>query len=244
MLEETLRAEAQVLHDMLSTHDTDDFMNRLSTRIEEHATRPPRVLDDPTRSTPADACTPPSFNPQRQRFTRPAIRRGLRRRPLPVVTRNPADQPAVTLTHLRQLCETILSAENAATLMAAFDLDYDATGACAFACLLYILGRRDSALYWWRFAAGAENALAAHVLALYHAANGTGPEARVWCAHSRLLGFTADQHLPHPLRLARAAPPGRDIASSAPTPSNEAMASFVLNDRLPEGLPKTALLRR
>ncbi|MFE6498242.1 hypothetical protein [Streptomyces sp. NPDC057748] len=81
------------------------------------------------------------------------------------------------------------------------------TGACAFACLLYILGRRDSALYWWRFAAGAENALAAHVLALYHAANGTGPEARVWCAHSRLLGFTADQHLPRPLHLARAAPP-------------------------------------
>jgi hypothetical protein len=39
--------------------------------------------------------------------------------------------------------------------MAAFDRDYDATGACAFACLLYILGRRDSALYWWRFAAGA-----------------------------------------------------------------------------------------
>lgn len=98
--------------------------------------------------------------------------------------------------------------------MAAFDLDYDATGACAFACLLYILGRRDSALYWWRFAAGAENALAAHVLALYHAANGTVPEARVWCAHSRLLGFTADKHLPLPLHLARATP--RTATSQAP----------------------------
>ncbi|MER5371476.1 hypothetical protein [Streptomyces sp. NPDC002722] len=35
-----------------------------------------------------------------------------------------------------------------------------------------------------------------------------------------------------------------EVASSAPTPTNEAMASFVLNDRLPEGLPKTALVRR
>ncbi|MFE7617276.1 hypothetical protein [Streptomyces sp. NPDC057496] len=234
MLEETLRAEARVLHDMLSTHDTDDFMNRLSTRIEEHAARPPRVHDDPTRSAPADTCTPPSFTPQRQRSTRPAIRRGLRRRPLPVVTRDPADQPAATLNELRRLCETILSAENTATLMAAFDLDYDATGACAFACLLYILGRRDSALYWWRFAAGAENPLAAHVLALYYAANGTLPEARVWCAHSRLLGFTAHQHLPpYP---ARTTPPDRDIARSAPTPTNEAMTSFVQNDRLPAAL--------
>ncbi|MER6611175.1 hypothetical protein ABT282_36175 [Streptomyces sp. NPDC000927] len=236
MLEETLRAEAQVLHDMLSTHDTTDFMNRLSTRIEEHAARPARVHDDPARSTPTVTCTPPSFNLQRQRSTRPHVRRGLRRRPLPVITRNPADQPAATLTHLRHLCETILSAENAATLMAAFDHDYDATGACTFACLLYILGRRDSALYWWRFAAGAENALAAHVLALYHAANGTLPEARVWCAHSRLLGFTADQHLPLPLYPARATPPVRDIARSAPAPTNEAMTSFVQNDRLPTAL--------
>ncbi|MFF9593878.1 hypothetical protein ACF1FX_32620 [Streptomyces sp. NPDC014646] len=236
MLEETLRAEAQVLHDMLSAHDTDDFMNRLSARIEEHAARPPRVQDDPTRSAPVDTCTPPSFNPQRHRSTRPAIRRGLRRRPLPVVTRNPADQPTATLNHLRHLCESILGAENAAALMAAFDLDYDATGACTFACLLYILGRRDSALYWWRFAAGAESALAAHVLALYHAANGPLPEARIWRAHSRLLGFAADQHLPPPLHLARATPPARDIATSAPTPTNEAMTSFVQNDRLPTAL--------
>ncbi|MCX5346076.1 hypothetical protein [Streptomyces atratus] len=241
MLEETLRAEAQVLHDMLSTHDTDDFMRRLSARIEEHSARPPRVQDDPTRSAPADTSTPPSFSPQRQRSTRPAIRRGLRRRPLPVVTRDPADQPAAALDHLRRLCETVLSAEGAAVLMAAFDHDYDATGACAFACLLYILGRHDSALYWWRFAAGAEDALAAHVLAVYHAAIGTVPEARVWCAHSRLLGYAADQHLPAPLRLS--APPGRDVASYVPTPNNEAMTPFVLNDHLPEGLLEGALAR-
>lgn len=30
-----------------------------------------------------------------------------------------------------RLCETVLSAENAAALIEAFDLDYDATGACA-----------------------------------------------------------------------------------------------------------------
>ncbi|MFD7498039.1 hypothetical protein ACFV8T_37840 [Streptomyces sp. NPDC059832] len=64
MLEETLRAEAQVLRDMLSTYDTDDFMRRLSARIEQTPTRSQRVQTAPPDATVA----PPSFDTPGLRF--------------------------------------------------------------------------------------------------------------------------------------------------------------------------------
>lgn len=232
MLEETLRAEAQVLRDMLSTYDTDDFMHRLFARIDQTPTRSQRV-----QSAPADAAAaPPSFDAQAHRSTRPAIRRGVRRRPLPFVTSDPADTPAASLDHVRRLCETVLYAEGANALMEAFDDEYDATGACAFACLLFILDRKDSALYWWRFAAGADHALSAHVLAVYHAATGPPTSARAWCAYSRHLGYAAEQHLPEPLRLS-ATP---SIWEPVPTASvgQNLVKHFVARDRLPEALAR------
>lgn len=46
-----------------------------------------------------------------------------------------------------RLCETVLSAENAAALIEAFDLDYDATGACA---CLDAISRTLADLFWAR----------------------------------------------------------------------------------------------
>ncbi|MGW2107632.1 hypothetical protein [Streptomyces sp. NPDC001948] len=231
MLEETLRAEAQVLRDMLSTYDTDDFMRRLSTRIEQTPTRSQRVQTAPPDATVA----PPSFDTQPHRSTRPAIRRGTRRRPLPFVTSDSADRPTASLDHVRRLCETILCTEGVTALMEAFDNDYDATGACAFACLLFILGRKDGALYWWRFAAGADHALSAHVLAVYHAATGPLTSARAWCAYSRHLGYAADQHLPQPLRLFAA--PIQEPEHTAFVGQN-LVEHFVTKERLPEALAR------
>ncbi|MFJ8846050.1 hypothetical protein ACIRFF_24480 [Streptomyces cyaneofuscatus] len=231
MLEETLRAEAQVLRDMLSTYDTDDFMRRLSARIAQTPTRSQRVQSAP----PDAAAAPPSFDAQHHRSTRPAARRGIRRRPLPFVASDPADRPTASLDHVRRLCETVLCAEGATALMEAFDSDYDATGACAFACLLFVLDKRDSALYWWRFAAGADHALSAHVLAVYHAAAGPLTSARAWCAYSRHLGYTANRHLPEPLRLSAA--PVQEPVYTAPVGQN-LVKYFVAKERLPEALAR------
>ncbi|GGZ20085.1 hypothetical protein [Streptomyces nitrosporeus] len=232
MLEETLRAEAQVLRDMLSTHDTDDFMRRLFARIDQTPTRGQRV-----QSAPPDAFTaPPSFDSQTHRSTRPAIRRGVRRRPLPFVTSDPADRPSASLNHVRRLCETVLGGEEALTRIKAFDDTYDATGACAFACLLFVYGRKDSALYWWRFAAGADDALSAHVLAVYHAATGPVTSARAWCAYSRHLGYTAARHLPEPLRMSAAPITWEPAARTAV--GQDLAKNFMTQERLPEALAR------
>ncbi|MFF3584554.1 hypothetical protein [Streptomyces mirabilis] len=61
--------------------------------------------------------------------------------------------------------------------LADFAAHYDPRGARTFACLLYTLDRRESALYWWRFAAGREGPLAAHLVAAHHAAVGVSLDA-------------------------------------------------------------------
>ncbi|MEK8146440.1 sigma-70 family RNA polymerase sigma factor [Streptomyces sp. M10(2022)] len=159
MLEETLRAEAQVLHDMLGTHDTDDFMRRLAVRIAREAARPPRV-QTPTGATPAGQAdsdaepepaavpTPPSFSAQPHPSTRPRPYRRRRRRPTPIVMTDPAAHPAAVLTHVRSLCETVLCSNDIDTLLA-FDTYFDRAGARTFACLLYTIDHHESALYWW-----------------------------------------------------------------------------------------------
>lgn len=84
--------------------------------------------------------------------------------------------------------------------LAAFAADYDEAGARTFGCLLYSLDKRESALYWWRFAAGAGDPLAAHLLAAHHAAIGPTTEARAWRALAQMLNFTSERHIPEPLR--------------------------------------------
>ncbi|WP_236711249.1 hypothetical protein [Streptomyces sp. 150FB] len=208
MLEETLRAEAQVLHDMLGTHDTADFMRRLAVRITQDTAGAPRenhgddgvAALEPENATTVTSPTPPppSFTPQPHRSTRPHFRKRLRRRPTPIVTPDPAVHPSRVLAHVRGLCDTVLRSDDVDTLVT-FDIDYDETGARTFACLLYTIDRLDSALYWWRFAAGAGDPLAAHLLAAYHAAVGSVADARAWRANARILGYT-EQHLPRPVR--------------------------------------------
>ncbi|MFI9587514.1 hypothetical protein ACIHCQ_38185 [Streptomyces sp. NPDC052236] len=237
MLEETLRAEAQVLHDMLGTHDTSDFMRRLAVRITQDAARPPRVrssASDPETADPEDApdgpaAPPPSFSAQNQRFTRPRIRRSLRRRPTPIVVPDPAAHPAAVRDHVRRLCEDVLRSDDVRTLPA-FDSDYDERGARTFGCLLYIIDRHEAALYWWGFAAGADDALAAHLLAAHHAAAGSLPDARLWRTFARMLGYT-ERHLPRPVR---ARSHTRKITHQAPWDSE--LREFMTSDQLPEGL--------
>ncbi|MFE3931306.1 hypothetical protein [Streptomyces sp. YIM B13508] len=241
MLEELLRAEAQALHEQYDHHDTDDFLRRLATRVAQEAARPSRIMRAATDPAPPPApgqapaqVSPPAGAPVPNRPTdsRPRTRRGPRRRPTPILTTDTATTPTAVIDHVRRLCETVLRSNDIDSL-AAFAADYDQTGARTFACLLYTLDRRESALYWWRFAAGAGDPLAAHLLAAHHAAVGhSSPDARIWHTMARMLGFTRDRHLPQPVRSATHLAEG--FASTVPW--GPALSVFMTTDRLPREL--------
>ncbi|MFJ3310315.1 hypothetical protein ACIPSA_46465 [Streptomyces sp. NPDC086549] len=234
MLEDLLRAEAQALHRTYDSHDTGDFMRRLAVRIAQDAARPPRVAravlapTSPYPQLPPPAAAPA---PSRPTATRPRIRRGLRRRPTPILTQDPATSPTAVVDHVRRLCEMVLRSNDIDSL-ADFAADYDPRGARTFACLLYTLDRRESALYWWRFAAGGEDPLAAHLLAAHHAAVGISPDARLWRAQARMLGFTRDRHLPQPVR------PSTHLAEgfARTVPWGNALSTFIKTEYLPREL--------
>jgi hypothetical protein len=233
MLEDILRAEAQALHRQYDHHDTDDFMHRLAVRISQDAARPPRVSRSVLNPAPQHPSPPPAAAPlpDKPAASRPRTRRGLRRRPTPILTQDPTTTPTAVVDHVRRLCELVLRSNDLDSL-ADFAADYDPRGARTFACLLYTLDRRESALYWWRFAAGGEDPLAAHLLAAHHAAVGISPDARLWRAVARMLGFTCDRHLPQPVRSSTHLAEG--FARAVPWDSE--LSSFIRADRLPSEL--------
>ncbi|MFD7056938.1 hypothetical protein ACFWBS_53360 [Streptomyces mirabilis] len=233
MLEELLRAEAQALHRTYETHDTADFLRRLAVRLAQEAARPPRVAravmtPDSQRPQAASASSPIPGHPA---ASRPRTRRGPRRRPAPILTQDPATTPAALLEHVQRLCDLVLRSNDIDSL-ADFAADYDPRGARTFACLLYTLNRRESALYWWRFAAGGDDPLAAHLLAAHHAAVGINPDARLWRAQARMLGFTCDRHLPQPVR------PSTHLAEgfARAMPWGSVLNTFIKTDYLPREL--------
>ncbi|MFB7031552.1 MULTISPECIES: hypothetical protein [unclassified Streptomyces] len=214
MLEDLLARRERYLREQAEQHDTDDFINRLADRIARESHRPARVSyavtdtvqhqagGTATETRPVLQLSPPAPGPDtaaaRPRgSTRPG-RRTRRRRPTPIITPNPAASKIAVLAYVQLLCDQVLQSTDIDAL-ADFATDYGEVGARTFACLLYNLERRESALYWWGFAAGVGDPLAAHLLAAYHAAAGQGPEARMWRANARLLGFSSE-HLPHPVR--------------------------------------------
>ncbi|MER5809081.1 hypothetical protein ABT143_12930 [Streptomyces sp. NPDC002033] len=160
---------------------------------------PERSGEEPAELT---QLSPPATGPHTVRpggHARPRARRGGRRRPTPIITTDPGAEQYLAFGYVTQLCTTILRSHEIDTLTA-FAADYDEAGARTFGCLLYSLDKRESALYWWRFAAGAGDPLAAHLLAAHHAAIGPTTEARAWRAISQMLAFTPERHVPEPVR--------------------------------------------
>ncbi|MFI8348038.1 hypothetical protein [Streptomyces sp. NPDC085596] len=157
--------------------------------------------------------------------------RSRRRRPTPI---NPFDLKAsqsFAFSYVTELCSTVLRSAEIDTLEA-FAADYDEAGARTFGCLPYSLDKRESATYWWRFAAGAGDALAAHLLAAHHAATGPNADSRAWTAFSKMLGFTPDRHIPQPVRQHTELAPNfaREL------PMRAATRVFLRHPRLPVGL--------
>lgn len=186
MLEDLLRRQAEALQSEFADHDPVAFTQRLAARIADGTGRD----REPVTRGAVGGIRPTPVRPTPTRARR-------RRRPTPIL--DPGTAPAVVLAEVRRLCNIVLRSKDIDTL-GAFAADYDAAGARTFACLLYTLDKWDSALYWWRFAAGAGDELAAHLLAVHHAAVGPSTDARLWRAVARMMGFALDLHLPVPVR--------------------------------------------
>ncbi|MEU5237298.1 hypothetical protein ACH4UR_07480 [Streptomyces lydicus] len=216
MLEDLLRRQAEALHREFADHDPVAFTRRLAARIADGTGEDPEPV---TRGAVGDIRPVP---------VRPAPARGRRRRrPTPILA--PAIPAAAVLAEARRLCNVVLRSEDIDAL-GAFAADYDAAGARTFACLLYTLDRWDSALFWWRFAAGAGDELAAHLLAVHHAAVGRTTDARLWRTVARMMGFAPELHLPVPVRGTS------ELAQGFARTWDRSLQSFLQHPHLPREL--------
>ncbi|GAA4962954.1 MULTISPECIES: hypothetical protein [Streptomyces] len=93
------------------------------------------------------------------------------------------DEAQSALTALSS--ELIRRTDAAGHLARIADVPYDADGALYFGCLLNLAQEPESALWWWQFAAGADNATAAYCLHLHHLLRGELRDADHW-AHQAL----------------------------------------------------------
>ncbi|WP_247698277.1 hypothetical protein [Streptomyces sp. RK75] len=218
-LEELLHAEGTQAEAEFADHDTSDLTRRLALRIAQAEKDNHRARIRPSTGS----LRGPS--PERP------LARGRRRRPTPIISTDPAAYPEAVVAHVRSLCDRVLRSHDLETLNA-FAADYDRTGARTFACLLYTLDRREGALYWWRFAAGAGDPLAAHLLATHHAAVGWFIDARVWRRFARMLGFNPSRHLPYPV-----SDPDYPETVSHPHFESSVLGPFLHSPSLPQELP-------
>ncbi|QNT98375.1 hypothetical protein HEP81_08147 (plasmid) [Streptomyces griseofuscus] len=244
---ELLARQAEAIRAQVTRHSTEHFMQRLAARLASDSKRPTRV-QYASAGAAADADTlypeempevtqlaPPTSGPSSRTARpdgRPHLRpRSRRRRPTPINPFDPKASQYLAFTYVTELCSNILRSAEIDTLEA-FAADYDEAGARTFGCLLYSLDKRESATYWWRFAAGAGDALAAHLLAAHHAATGPNADSRAWNAFSRMLGFRPDRHVPQPVRHRTELAPNftRDI------PVRQEARVFLRYPRLPLGL--------
>ncbi|MFB6437454.1 hypothetical protein ACFCVY_11805 [Streptomyces sp. NPDC056411] len=216
MLEDLLRRQADALRAEFADHDPVAFTERLAARIADGTGQDPEPI--PRGAVAGIRPTP----------VRPALARGRRRRrPTPLLT--PAIPCATVLAEARRLCHIVLRSQDIDTL-GAFAADYDAAGARTFGCLLYTLDKWDSALYWWRFAAGAGDELAAHLLAVHHAAVGRSTDARLWRAIARMMGFALERHLPLPVRGTS------ELAQGFARTCDRSLRTFLQQNHLPREL--------
>jgi hypothetical protein len=83
---------------------------------------------------------------------------------------------------LRVLSHLLLQDPQAARGLARLvnDSAIEPDGALVFACMLYLTGRRESAQFWWQFAAGAGSERAAYCLYLHHRQRGELKDAMHW----------------------------------------------------------------
>lgn len=109
--------------------------------------------------------------------------------------RLPGNRTKPLLRQLRQACTTLLAGEDAVDKLHAFDEYRDPDGATVLAALLYLTGHEKGAFFWWGYAAGAGEPIAAWYMATHHVAHRDQHAAQRWLHLAK-----SNQHaLPDPL---------------------------------------------
>lgn len=99
-----------------------------------------------------------------------------------------------TTRDLRVLCEVVVTRPRSLDHLGRF-LDTrlpEPDGARVLGCLLFLAGCEDSARFWWQYAAGAGDPIAAYSLCLHHRAAGELEDADWWRQHTHLTPATRD----------------------------------------------------
>jgi hypothetical protein len=90
---------------------------------------------------------------------------------------------------LDMTCALVLAHPNAAAVLARLvnRRDLEPEGALVFGSLLHLTGRDQACRFWWQFAAGSGNHLAAYCLYLHHGRAGRDKDAEHWRAEAKEL---------------------------------------------------------
>ncbi|WP_406290400.1 hypothetical protein [Embleya sp. NBC_00896] len=149
-LERVLRERRRVMDHAFAPHDTDAAMRRLTSRIVQE-----ELL--------ADLAAPGRERPSRMAAFADAHAAQL--------------CAAATLEHV---CRAVVSGPATRGILEDFVKLPMPAGAFVFACLLYLAGRPDGAVFWWQYAAGGEEAGAVRCLILFNHVEGEPGIAAHW----------------------------------------------------------------
>ncbi|MEV7602933.1 hypothetical protein AB0O91_36765 [Kitasatospora sp. NPDC089797] len=166
-----LRDDAEELGRELEGHDPVASVRRLAVRIAGGERPAPARTVGRSERTPAAPRTAPAPSGA-------AARTPYKREHLDVVA---ASGRADLRRDLEHLCAAVVSEaapESIAETLAGFSRD--GAAARGAGCLMYLLGQPQWAEFWWGVATGADDELAAHLLAIHYAGTGCQERASVW----------------------------------------------------------------
>ncbi|MER5637060.1 hypothetical protein ABT095_08895 [Kitasatospora sp. NPDC002227] len=184
-----LKRQADDLEQEFEQHDPVEFTRQLAERImageRSTATRPTLRAERPP-AAPRAASNSPS----------PTVRApAARQQPDLTAIAGREDLHRDLHRDLVQLCTAVVG-EASPQALDDFILGGHVESATVVGCLMYWLGHPVSAELWWGVAAGAEDPLAAHFLAIHYTATGRADRAGLWRTRARDTEVGLDR-LPH-----------------------------------------------
>jgi hypothetical protein len=115
-----------------------------------------------------------------------------------------SDQDERARRQLDLIAARVLNTPQAAASLSRLEITdhVEPEGAVVFACLLYLVGREEGAEFWWKFAAGGGDYIAAQCLAL-HSERNAGPDAEHWREEAESLFVQQGERAPKPTSAAQ-----------------------------------------
>ncbi|GAB2607113.1 hypothetical protein GCM10027168_44940 [Streptomyces capparidis] len=196
--EDALNQQGQALQRRMAGWDMEAFLHRLEERIIAEAPaceEPPAAeIGEPARHPNPDGRAPTPARP------RPRTGEARRHRVLRAVAHRAVAVRLSDDEQLHRLCQDAIAVQEGTDLLEQFIATFNPHGARIFACMLYLADRAEHALFWWRFACGGEDGLAAYCLTLHSRAIGDTHQMKAWSTAACDLRFNPEQHWPQPSR--------------------------------------------